>query len=139
MGKTWNRYPTREFQFWAYRVSLGLALIRSPSKGEGNHNVDLVFYGVKYLSLPSVLGTIRVAIAYGDEAEHLRALLRPEFRADSNEAFVIEEGSRRHYVMAAGCDVYENWGDLFDDTLQRIVKSEPSQLLRRVERLALAE
>ncbi len=137
MDKPWNRYPTRDFQFWAYRVSFGLALIRSPSKGEGDHNVDLVFYGVKYLSLPSVLGNIQVAIAHGEEAENLRALLRPEFRADGNEAFVIEEGSRKHYVLAAGCDLYENWGDLFDDTLQRIVNSEPSQLLRRVERLAL--
>lgn len=106
----------RWFQIWDYTVSHQQLLLRSPVTIDLPRNVDLIFLGVEYLSIPSSLRGLEFDQALPEEsAEVMRGL-----RAGSEVSGVytlVSEG-RRFYIVAAAFRVYENDLDLFESSLE---------------------
>ena len=103
-------YPDRSFQVWDYRVSHGSLLIRSPKGPRFEHNIDLVFVGVDYLSIATILRG--VALEQGSQEE--LAATGFAWIGSPGKVYALTSANRRHLIAAAGCRVDENDGDIFD-------------------------
>ena len=108
-------YPDRVFQTWEYRVSHGSLLIRSPKGPDAVHNIDVVFDGVEYLSLPRFLHGL--VLAYGT-CEDLVAAGVTMHEVAGDRVYVLVSQGQRHYVVASSCRVNENDGDIFDSPFE---------------------
>lgn len=103
-------YPGRRFQVWEYRVSHGSLLIRSPKSLQIGQNIDLVFVGVEYMSVPRLLRG--VVLEHGADEDVLVANVAIG-DVDRDRVFVLVSEGRRHLVVASACQVDENDGDVF--------------------------
>jgi|SRR5215472_4807764 len=105
-------FTDRAFQLWEYRVSHGSLLIRSP-KGPGvTRNIDLICMGVEYLAAPRHLRGLQLVEATAEEIRDLSGLLGKTLHPSNVR--VISSQSRRYPIVAAGFEVSENDGDIFD-------------------------
>ena len=103
---------SRHFETWAFRVSHGELLVRSPKAGPGQKNLDLVFVGVEYLSLPRLLDGLEVVAATDeDRAEVAQALGSHQ---PGGQVFVLRSQGVRHRVFASHLQVLETDLDLFE-------------------------
>lgn len=115
----------RKFKLWDYRVSHKQALIRSPKTPDIATNVDFVFWGVEYLSIPSTLDGIAVVKA--------DAMAGNGFTPSSNgDVFVIETGGESYVIVAAGCKVLENRLDIFESSLEGFAATDENRDLGNV-------
>ncbi len=116
----------RKFKVWDYRVSHKQVLIRSPQTPDNEAtNVDLVFWGVELLSIPSEFDG--VLMSKGDLAEIV------DFTPTENgDVFVIETNNRRFVIVARGCKVLENELDIFDSSLEGFAATEEGRNLGNV-------
>lgn len=107
------RIDDRDFQVWEYQVSHGQLLVRSPRSPSRSTNVDIVFLGVEYMSLPrSLRGGLTVEPATEDD---LRGLATPHA---GDHAWVLTSGGRRFVVVAGSVTISENDGDIFDSPFE---------------------
>ena len=102
----------RQFQLWEYSVSHGMLLIRSPKSSNQNTNIDVVFGGVEYISLPRFLREIEITSAQDEDVMCLRDVLEDEI--NTKDIYVIMSEGRRYYVVASGMKVSSNKLDIFD-------------------------
>ena len=103
-------YEDRRFELWAYTVSLGRMLLRSIRRADGTlapGNVDVRFFGVAYLELPTTLHDLEVSFADPAEIDHVVGRLGRPLGAGEN-VFALTGGSARYLVVAAGWSVEEN-------------------------------
>ncbi len=103
----------RKFRLWDYKVSHNQALIRSPRKPDIATNVDIVFWGVERLDLPTNLDGLQMS--KGDDDE-----------------FIIESGGQRFVVVADGCKVLENGLDIFESSLEGFASTDDERDLGNV-------
>src|SRR5262249_3878557 len=107
----------RSFQIWAYHISHARMVIRS-SRGEGHpRNLDMVFLGVDYLSLPSRLEGLEIAEPTAADLDRVRAAYRTDVQPEF--VHVLASKGRRNIVVAAGVKVEENDLESFDSGLDR--------------------
>ena len=59
----------RDFRLWEYRVSHDQLLLRSPQGETHWRNLDLIFVGVEYLDLPTLLRGVELRQATADHFE----------------------------------------------------------------------
>lgn len=97
----------RKFQLWDYWVSHAQLLIRSPYQDE-RPNVDLKFMSVSFIDIPSIFSEIKIEKATGEEKETLQIRLGRDYWRGDNVYVLLCEG-QRHFVIAAGLIVEENW------------------------------
>jgi len=107
-----SRFSGRHFQLWEYSVSHGYALVRSPKTGDGR-NLDIVFAGVEYLSVPRHLKELVIEEPLPEEVEVLRKLLGKEVQP--KRITVLKTKSARFYVVSAGVKIVETDLDIFDN------------------------
>jgi len=105
-------YPNRKFQFWEYKVSHGSLLLRSPKDMENDVNIDLMFAGVEFVSLPRHMKGI--ALEHGALADVEAVSKSHGHREKGGNVFVIVSGGRRYFVISATCQVAETEMDIFD-------------------------
>ncbi|WP_432946218.1 hypothetical protein ACQPXM_07650 [Kribbella sp. CA-253562] len=105
-------FQNRRFQVWEYRVSHGSLLVRSPRGPENETNVDLIFVGVEFMSVPRHLNGIELHV--GGDADVRRATEGLGYAVDAGQVFALISGGRRHVIVAAGQRVTEHGGDIFD-------------------------
>lgn len=105
-------FPDRRFQLWEYKVSHGSLLVRSPRGPEVEHNIDLMFAGVEYLSSPRHLRGLE--LDHGDQSDVDTAVAALGREAVPERVFVLTSEGRRHLVVAAGYRIREHRGDIFD-------------------------
>jgi hypothetical protein len=116
------RTDDRDFKVWEYHVSHGQLLIRSPkapatdASPERHTNVDLVFLGVEYISLPRLLRGVMLDRASADDLRLLEATLGTAPAPASVRMLV--SGGRRFAVVAASVTVSENDWDIFDSPFE---------------------
>lgn len=99
----------RSFQLWHFDVSHGMLLLRSPRTGESPTNVDLVFAGVSFMSLPRHLGRIQVT----ETAIPLPVSMGVDM-APGERLFEIASGSAKHWIVAVDWSIAENALGLFE-------------------------
>lgn len=96
----------RTFKIWSYSVSHGHLLLRSPKSNEIKKNIDIIFFGTKFVCLPTMLRGLVVTLK--DVAPVSSA-----GGTDYKEYALFSEG-KMYSVVAAGCKLYENDLDIFD-------------------------
>lgn len=115
----------RNFKKWCSVVSLGQMLIRSPPDDENMNNVDVVFFGVTFVSMPTYFRGLRI---YKKETSDETNLAFEKHRGENDDVFVLESENEKYFVIANGCVVYENFLGLFETSLGQvgISKEEPN-------------
>jgi len=109
------------FRLWAYSLSHSQLLIRSGrnEKDSDSSNVDLIFGGVFYIELKSIIfkGIEITTVTPGqlDSIRIRRGLTRGHrwdkegnYQDDKNNYYVLCSGSRRHFIGATSMHVKEN-------------------------------
>lgn len=108
-----NKIKNRKFQFWEYKVSHGSLLLRSPKTAEGfETNVDIVFSGVEYISLPRHIDRPCIVIASQSDLEFVSGQLGRSVQPA--ELTVLTSNLSRYYVVAIQIKILETTGDIFD-------------------------
>ncbi|WP_305987621.1 hypothetical protein [Roseibium sp. MMSF_3544] len=103
----------REFQFWHFNVSHGSLLVRSPKSSAFKSNVDLIFAGVEFVSLPRYLNEITMDWASFEELELIGNQLASQLEP-SSKAYVIQDQFARHLIVAVGFKLETNERDFID-------------------------
>lgn len=105
-------FPGRRFQLWEYRVSHGSLLVRSPRSADAETNIDIIFVGVEFVSAPRHLRGVELDQGVRSDVEAAAVALGRE--VEPREVFTLTSEGRRHVVVAAGHQVKEHTGDIFD-------------------------
>jgi len=103
----------RTYRVWTYRVSHDQLLIRSSRNSEHSLNSDLMFDGVMYMALPSLMHGIEV---YKEPRESARRSI-PSFR-ELDFTFRLRSSNQDYWVAAGGLRVEENELGLWETHLQ---------------------
>lgn len=106
-------YTDRYFKLWDYVVSMNKLLIRSPKHGI-EKNVDVQFFGVKYLRL----GTSFEGLTVTESTSWPFDELAPAELADA-AVFLLKTKYRTDVVVASEMLVQENDLDIMTSSLQR--------------------
>lgn len=95
----------RKFRIWDYKVSHSQLLIRSPQSADVATNIDLVFWGVERIDLPTSFQGV-VMLREVDGLIH------------------IQSGGQSYRVAAGGFKVLENTLDIFESSLEGFAATE---------------
>lgn len=118
----------RVFKIWDYSVSHRQLLLRSPKSEKQVDNVDVVFWGVEFISIPSILNGLSLRQVGEDEV----VSFRPSALKKNALVIRIDAGTEHGFVEAAGCKILENQVDIFDSSL---VYFETDRTLRNYGRV----
>lgn len=117
----------RRFKLWDYRVSHNQLLIRSPATPDIPTNIDVVFWGVEFVSVPTAF--IGLTIERSFEGSDIRILITP---SPNGEKFVVASHGTQYVIVAAGCKVLENSLDIFDSSLEGFAATQSDRDLGNV-------
>ncbi len=117
----------RKFQLWDYRVSHKQALIRSPISSEWPKNIDVLFWGVELLYVPTVFGGLHIRTT-----ESVGNAPLPIELSRTSKLFEIQTSGQNAYVVAAGCKVLENDLDIFESSLEGFAATDQGRDLGTV-------
>jgi hypothetical protein len=109
-------FPDRHFQLWEYRVSHGSLLVRSPRGPRIPNNIDIIFAGVEFLSMPRHLRGLE--LDQGHEDEDIRRVSDEFGDVEPSQVYVLISAGRRHVLVAAGLEVRQHGGDIFDSPFE---------------------
>ncbi len=110
-------FPGRLFQLWAHHVSHQRLLIRSPQGPDAKRNIDLRFYGVGYLSVPTSFRGITLTDATLAEVDVVRKE-HGELLLQERRVYVLASAGKRFIVVAADVVVEENDMDMFGNPFE---------------------
>lgn len=114
-----HRY-LRCFRTWEFFVSHSQLLIRSPKRSDSDVNVDIVFRGVEYMSIPGSFGTgAELTLVEGDESDlaHFAEVITVTY--PERKVYWLVSDQHRYAVIAAWCRVYETSYELLESGLER--------------------
>lgn len=97
-------HSDRIFRMWDYCVSHDQCLIRSSGEGLNSPNIDVIFYGVSYLEIPSLFDGIKITHCPIEKG---------------GLEFVIESAGKSYYIHAVYCKVFENELKRLDTSLEK--------------------
>jgi hypothetical protein len=100
------------FKVWEYRVSHGQLLIRRPKTSELSKNFDIMFYNVDYMDLPYAFSTLVVREPNAQDMAF--AMDRTGKDLEKKRVFVLQNGERRHIVVAGKAVTTESTMGLFE-------------------------
>ncbi|MVM35293.1 hypothetical protein GO755_35050 [Spirosoma sp. HMF4905] len=125
----------RNFRIWAYTVSHYSLLLRSPLllpdedgySDRYSYNIDLEFWAVEYISIPTSISSIALKeINFTDLPEELIGVKQ----VGENKIFEITSGSRKYYIIAAGCLIGKNRWEREDRIFNANLNLEHDEILR---------
>ncbi|VTR99020.1 hypothetical protein [Tuwongella immobilis] len=105
----------RSFKLWNYNVSHKQLLLRSPQSEDCPDNIDVIFWGVEFIQIPSLLVGIELRQASSADLQ----AATDSGHNDSLGVIVvrIDSGSDHFFVACAGYKVLRNCLDLFESSL----------------------
>lgn len=110
----------RNFQLWEYFVSHSQLLIRSPKTSDSEKNVDILFSGVKYISLPcSFSSRDGLVLQEGSQVDLLSFTSLTSFPDAENRLFWLICGESKHVVIADVCEISEKDGGFMENSIKR--------------------
>lgn len=108
---------TRTFSLWNYVISHDRMLIRSPKNQNYTHNIDILFLGVYYLNLPTMMKGLTI---YQADTEHISAietLLNINLLKSSLSLFIVESNNHTYQIVAAKMHIEKNELGFFESSL----------------------
>lgn len=112
----------RIFRLWDYRVSHDQLLLRSAQTPDIQTNVDIVFWGVEYIVLPTMLHGLLIRKGTIHDVKNI-----PIVNPIRDSVFIIETIGCSFFVAALGCKVLENQLDIFESSLEMFSIKEPQR------------
>ncbi len=104
----------RTFKVWDYNVSHKQLLLRSPLTNGEINNIDIVFWGVEFISIPTIMdGLVLRKLTMVEVKDHPITRIR----TSSLPLFGFGKSAPLDFVMAAGCKVLVNQLEIFDSSL----------------------
>lgn len=97
-------FELREFRVWRYAAPLKRLWLRSGRTAEQPWDIEVAFFGVEFVALPTELGRIQLADPDGFEVAKLEELLGERIPAES-VVVVVSRGWRFFVVASAGVTV----------------------------------
>jgi hypothetical protein len=128
MPRTTIFRSTRRFQFWEFFVSHSQLLIRSPKETSADLNIDIVFRGVQYLSLPGGQGFgLGLELQEGDGTEFRRVIpVFPHPSRDSRIFFLCSNGLE-FIIVARWLGISETKQDFMISGLERTLPDDKDE------------
>ena len=96
----------RSFQLWAYSVSHCQLLIRSPRTANDTENIDIAFYGVTFLQLPTNFLGLLVEDGSPEELARITSMVTDPLSVGT--VYALTSGGKRSALTAAGISVSRN-------------------------------
>ncbi len=118
----------RSFQLWAYSVSHAQLLIRSPRSKEDPKNIDVAFFGVGLIEVPSGFIGLTIEDASTKEAKAVRRR-RLRDSSDVDHVYRLITDDEVFFVVAAHLRVSENSLDYRETDLDFMAFVRPGQSL----------
>ncbi|MEQ8820662.1 MAG: hypothetical protein RLY93_10480 [Sumerlaeia bacterium] len=103
-----EEYVHRTFQLWNYDVSHGHLLIRSPKRNDDAVNVDVVVFGVQFVSLPRFLRGLRI-----QKLEEVPSAYQEYASNEADKAFRLESRNDNFLIIACSLEIQINEDDIF--------------------------
>jgi hypothetical protein len=98
----------RHFTIFDFRISHGQLLLRASKDDNNIKNIDIVFFGVRYIQLfTSFLGLSIRSVKGGEDVIKYDSV-NSYLKYEKNHLFEIETKSERFYIGASFFKVYEN-------------------------------
>jgi hypothetical protein len=91
-----------DFKFWEYRVSHRQLLIRCPKREDSSSNVDIKFYNVEYVDLPTVLPQLEMGEPDDDDVLFVKSRIG---KLVPKERITVLKTSNQRYIVVAGAVV----------------------------------
>jgi hypothetical protein len=121
----------RRFRVWDYNVSHNQLLLRSPISPDGDtHNIDVIFWGVEYLEITTVLHALTMVPPTAEDREHVQHMTGKP--CDTSDLYCILSGERRFRVLALGFKVLRNQLDIFESSLEYFAGTDENRNLGEV-------
>jgi len=105
------------FQVWEYLVNHSQLLLRRPGTAELPENVDLIFTGVRFISLPTIIDDPSVREGDPEDRRNVSELSGTSVLPD--ELHIVEGLNGRGFVVASSARREANVLDLFETSLER--------------------
>lgn len=97
----------RKFNITDFFLSHGQMLIRSSKRGDDDLNIDIVFFGVKFIQAPSLFNGISIKKT-ADKNLVSSVLVQGRIGYKEDQLFEIETDGEVFFIAAAFFQVYEN-------------------------------
>lgn len=104
----------RQFRLWDYNITHRQMLLRSCKSESETDNLDIVFWGVVWMSLPTTLDGVQV-----DSSDApISSLCTSHVPADvAGKLYRVISETNEYYILAHGCRVMKNVLDTFESSL----------------------
>lgn len=112
----------RRFRLWEYRVSHNQLLIRSPKNSDFSTNIDLVFWGVEFLKIPSSFNGL--SVRKGSKSDD-------RLNVKEIDSFIFESSGQEFFLEAGGCKILENELDIFEASLEGFAATDENRDIGR--------
>jgi hypothetical protein len=90
---------------WDYNVSHKQLLVRSPQTSKVPDNVDVIFWGVRFIGTPTSFVGIIIRNAFPTELASVEVAAG---KCDIKEVFCIQSENKTHFIVAGGLKVLKN-------------------------------
>jgi hypothetical protein len=120
----------RHFRIWDYNVSHDQMLLRSAPTPDVSRNVDIIFWGVDYLGIPSRFTGVEIEEASPEEEATMNPIVGQ--KCVKPKIYRLSTEGKRYLVAAVGFRVFENDLELFESSLEYFSRSGPKKDLGQV-------
>jgi len=105
------------FALWDYYEGHQSLLIRSPKGGNQDHNIDLIFRGVEYVAVPSVLKDLILDEPTKSDRKFIEGILGELPQHD--HVYVLVADSYRHFVVAVALKITEHNEGIYETPFEK--------------------
>jgi hypothetical protein len=106
----------RTFRLWDTIISQQRLLLRSPKSEKIQRNLDVMFFGIKYLQIPTSFEGIKIDTPNQEQLMEVRQFYLESFGDD--ELQVIFSKGKSFYIVSYGYVAKETEFDLFQSELR---------------------
>ena len=115
----------RRFRVWDYNISHKQMLLRSPESPEEAENIDVIFWDVDYIEIPTAMDGLSLDEATGDEIAKIGGILAIKHAKMS--IYCLVSGGLRFLIVAGGYKVLKNKLDVFESSLEYFAATAPDR------------
>jgi hypothetical protein len=107
----------RKFTLFDFYISHGQLLLRSNKNIQESENIDIIFFGVKYMQIPVYLNGIALGFTFNNEATFKGFESIAKFSSTDSAIFTIESEGQQFFIVAGFCKIFKNQLEFSESSL----------------------